>query len=187
MVSRAFWASLHTQREREEAWKALYGWGNRDPSLPHPITTPNEAKRIYARKLYMKSRSLRAQARRAWLAASRGGYCQMQRMLLHRPTLHLDHVCNERISDYRFLRLWEFNHVVPRSEKGGQFLISGSDCATRAWSAVRAHCEQDTLLLCRECHWIITEFDRAVNIRYQQELNSYLDSPPLPPARNHHQ
>ena len=57
---------------------------------------------------------------------------------------------------------FEFDHIYPldygeyiQSPVTGikQFRISGNDCARRSWDLVYRHCMNDTVLLCRECHY----------------------------------
>jgi len=97
---------------------------------------------------------IRARARRAVLAAQKGGRCEQLG-------------CTNEIHDFSDFgrdaprdNRFEFDHLQPvdrfeYSDVTGlkQFRISGNDCARRKWQTVRRHALQDTQLLCRECHY----------------------------------
>jgi len=156
--------SLLTHAEKEEAWKLKFG-NPINPNFPTVISDPAHAKRVFARFLQEKDMSTRAMARRGFLAAEKGGVCEMDELRRRRPELESLPSCQEPVRDFRFLRLWEFNHIVSRAYDPSQFVISGSDCARREWSTVKRHCLEDTVLLCRECHWRVTELEKdAQNI-----------------------
>ena len=165
------WAQLGSQREKEAAWLRKFSY-NFDPSIPEPVTTPEQAISVYAPKLAVKA--YKAISRRAYLAALKGGVCEIDKLLQLRPTLVLPERagCQESIADYRFLRLWEFNHIRDRgthrthddsSSGRKQFVICGNDIANRQWPTVLDHCMKDTVLLCRECHAQVTEFDKIAS------------------------
>lgn len=172
-----------TLSEKEGAWIAKFGY-NWDERFPQPITTPIEAGHAFVRLLNDKNMNYRAKARRAFLAAEKGGRCEMARLKHLRPELRdFEELpdCQEVIRDYRFLRLWEFNHIVDRfvapelvyadGRRRKQFVISGTDCARRSWrNSVRPHAMEDTVLLCRECHQLITRFDKEIYIEAQRQL-----------------
>lgn len=163
-MTRRRWAPLN-HREKEDTWLRLYGY-RIDPGLRTPITTVDEALLVFSRLINMDLKSgFRAKARRAYLAALQGGRCRIDRMRELRPDLILDD-CDETVADFRYLRLWEFNHVYDRAthSRGEQFAISGSDCARRKWANVLRHCMEDTVLLCRECHRKVTELEAQIAI-----------------------
>lgn len=172
-----------TQFDKEGAWIAKFGY-NWDQRFPYPITTPQMAQQVFVYLLNDKNMGFRAKARRAYLAAEKGGRCEMARLKQLRPELRdFEELpdCEEQVRDYRFLRMWEFNHVIDRfvapyllnadgSVRRKQFVISGTDCARRSWANVREHAMEDTVLLCRECHQQITRFDKEVYIEAQRQL-----------------
>lgn len=163
-TTQAQWAALKTQAAKEDHWLATKGY-NYDPRLHGVIPDTHEALRVYTPMLHSKPMKYRALARRAWLAAKKGGHCQVAHLKEIRPELPRELPdCAERIRDYRFLRLWEFNHVIPRSHMDGQFVICGTDASNRNWHTVRDHCLTDTVLLCRECHYRVSEFEKEVDI-----------------------
>jgi len=166
-LKKSDWQALrHT--EKEELWLRNYG-RREDDLFPSPITTPMEAKRIFAPYLNCKPMPRRAMVRRGWLAAEFGGRCRMDLMAYERPELGLG-PCGNAVADYRFLRLWEFNHITGRADQPGQFVISGSDCARRSWDVVKDHCLNHTVLLCRECHHYITQLEKEVAIETNRIL-----------------
>lgn len=156
------WARL-SHREKEEAWKAKFGF-QYDSRFPTKITTAEEALRTFAPYLLSTEYSSRTVPRRGYLAALKGGRCEMDILIAKRPELASLSLCNEKVDDYRFLRMWEFNHIVDRFWNDSQFLISGSSVCRRNWSEVKQHCLQDTVLLCRECHWKVTNLQKEAQI-----------------------
>lgn len=172
----AQWRNLPNQAAREDAWLRIHGYDFKERYFGYqPITTPEAALQIFVDLLFVHNKAVRARARRAYLAAYKGGRCQIQLLAAMRPRLHIDWACRERIRDYRFLRLWEFNHIEPRNLEDGQFVISGNDCAKRRWATVRQHALDDTVLLCRECHWRVTEIEKEVQIATNRALYGTAD------------
>jgi len=177
-LTKGQWRRLRTLRAKEDMWLDLYGYRLDYALINTPITTPQQAMRVYAPKLNDRDMKNRALARRAYIAAMKGGRCEAATLAARKPELRLDaefrrvrrpFPCTEEVRDYRFLRMWEFNHVTSRALVGG-FVISGSDCARRAWPRVRDHALNDTVLLCRECHWIVTNLEKRGGILAQAVL-----------------
>lgn len=179
-MTRLDWQRLPTQREKEAAWLRLFGYDLKLYYFPEPITTREEALRIFGTKLYLRDRTVRSRARRGWLAAMKGGACQLALLSILQPTLGIDWQCWETIADYRFLRLWEFNHLIPRSMDPSQFVISGNDVARRDWPTVRQHCLEDTVLLCRECHHRVTDIQKQIQVQANQIVYGYGQPGPNP-------
>lgn len=166
--TKAQWSRL-THTQKEEAWYTLNPPDD-DPRFPVPITTANDALVAFAGHLNDKPPSTRSIPRRGYLAALKGGQCEMNRLKRLKPTLSSLDDCYNTIQDYRRLRLWEFNHIVSRAISPDQFVISGSDCTRRRFMDVREHCLRDTVLLCRECHWSVTELEKTAQIIAGQAL-----------------
>lgn len=166
-LKKSDWEPLR-HHEKEELWLRRYG-RREDDLFPTPITTAMDAKRVFAQYLNCKPMPRRAMVRRGWLAAEFGGRCRMDLMAYERPELGLV-PCGNVVADYRFLRLWEFNHITGRADQPGQFVISGSDCARRSWDVVKDHCMNHTVLLCRECHHYITELEKEIAIETNRIL-----------------
>jgi hypothetical protein len=166
VLTRGDWSRLR-HREKEAMWLQIHGYSF-DPALPDPITTVYDARRAFAPLLNAKDMRLRAMARRAYLAAEFEGRCRTDLLRLRRPDLAVE-PCSNTVSDYRFLRLWEFNHVRDRATYGG-FTISGGNCARRSWHVVRDHCLTDTVLLCRECHYYVTTLEKNIAIAAARQL-----------------
>jgi len=116
------------------------------------ITTAEEAIEFFTddmvkarvRRGDSRAKNRKALARRARLAAEKGGKCEM---------------CEYTITDYSKMSLMQFDHYYPRSThpvspKTGmkQFVISGSGVANRSWEIVKRHAMEDTRLLCTKCH-----------------------------------
>lgn len=172
----AQWRRLPNQTAREAAWLTIHGYDFKERYFGYvPVTSVDQARQIFTGHIFARNKAVRARARRAVLAAHKGGHCQIELLAVMRPRLNIDWRCTEQINDYRFLRLWEFNHVQPRNLEDGQFVISGNDCARRKWQTVRQHALDDTVLLCRECHWRVTEIEKEVQIATNRRLYGTAD------------
>lgn len=152
-----------TQEEKEQAYMRKFSI-QFDRRFPTPIRSAKSAMRWFAGHLLDKPERLRSVPRRGYLAALKGGRCEMDVLIQKRPELASLPLCNNVIHDYRFLTLWEFNHVVPRATDDRQFVISGSSVCRRSWHVVKTHCLNDTVLLCRECHQSVTRLDKVAQI-----------------------
>lgn len=166
--TKAWWSRLD-HPHKEDAWYAIHGAFD-DPRFPVPITTTADALAQFAPHLLATVYKDRSVPRRGYLAALKGGHCEMTRLKERRPVLAGLPDCNEQIRDFRTLRLWEFNHVVPRSFDDTQFVISGSSLCRRSWAVVREHALRDTVLLCRECHWRVTNLEKQALIIANREI-----------------
>lgn len=161
--TKADWAQL-TQVEKEAAWRAKFHVSI-DSRFPEKISTPEMAMRTFAAYLMVQPYRDRNTPRRGYLAALKGGRCEIDRLIARRPELSSLPPCSNTVDDYRFLRMWEFNHIVPRAfEDKTQFVISGSSLWRRAWDVVKEHALRDTTLLCRECHNTVTELEKEAQI-----------------------
>ena len=126
--------------------------------MKHVLIADDEANIVVSLEFLMKREGYR-------VSVARDGDAALAAVRELRPDLILDD-CDETVADFRYLRLWEFNHVYDRAthSRGEQFAISGSDCARRKWANVLRHCMEDTVLLCRECHRKVTELEAQIAI-----------------------
>jgi len=160
--TRSDWALL-SQEQKERAYRKKFNVAF-DSRFPRKITTAKGALRAFAPYLLAKPYFKRNIPRRGYLAALKGGVCELNRYMELRPELAVLPPCEKKIDDFRFLTLWEFNHINQRAYDDSQFVISGSSCCRRAWDNVKRHCLNDTVLLCRDCHYQVTELEKRAQI-----------------------
>lgn len=138
-------------------------------AFPDHEVTLDEAESFYLNHIHDKHGGRRAHARRAVLAARKGGCC------FHEG-------CTKRIEDFRNMTAWQFDHVHPLETTPvspdsnlRQFYISGNQIGRRSWDKVQKHARMDTVLMCSKHHLVRTQNTNAIAREIVQQHMTFGD------------